>query len=130
MVNGGGAIVILRACVSVAFELSFTCTVKFPVPAAVGVPVMVPPWVSDRPAGSEPVVVDHVLPPVPPPAASVRLYAVPTVPGGSDVVLILSVAALKLAVMNPATIRQNRDGNIMAAPPLRRTGAAGAQLRT
>jgi hypothetical protein len=72
-VNGGGATVMLSDCVAVAFELSFTCTVKFAVPAVVGVPLIVPLAASDRPAGSEPRVVDHVYPPVPPLAESVWL---------------------------------------------------------
>jgi hypothetical protein len=63
----------LRAAVAVAFELSFTWTVKVEVPAAVGVPLIVPLAASDRPAGSEPVVVDQVFPPDPPLAESVWL---------------------------------------------------------
>jgi hypothetical protein len=70
MVNGGGATVMLRACVSASFELSFTCTVKFELPDAVGVPLIVPFVASDRPAGREPVVVDQLLPPLPPLAES------------------------------------------------------------
>jgi len=119
--NGGGAMVMLRACVSVAFELSFTCTVKLEVPAAVGVPLIVPLVASDRPAGSEPPAVDQVLPPVPPLAESGRLYALPTVPAGSDKVLILSCAALELTEMNPATRRQTPKERIMGAPPRGRT---------
>jgi hypothetical protein len=59
--------------VAVVFELSFTCTVKFAVPIVVGVPLMVPLAASNRPAGSEPRVVDHVYPPVPPLAESAWL---------------------------------------------------------
>ena len=70
-VNCGAAIVMLNACVDVAFELSFTCTVKLEAPAVVGVPVMLPFAARAKPAGSEPVVVDHVYPPVPPVAAKV-----------------------------------------------------------
>ena len=89
-VNGGAVIVILRFCVSVAFELSFTCTVKLGLPAAVGVPVIAPLAASDRPAGSAPAVLDQLLPPVPPLAESVWLYPTPTVPAGSDVVVTAS----------------------------------------
>ena len=60
MVNGGAAMVMLRACVAVVFELSFTWTVKFAVPAVVGVPLILPDAATDRPAGSEPTVVDQV----------------------------------------------------------------------
>jgi hypothetical protein len=52
--------VMLRASVAVALELSFTWTVKFAVPAVVGVPLILPDAASDSPAGSEPTVVDHV----------------------------------------------------------------------
>ena len=69
--NGGTAMVMLRVCVAVALELSFTWTVKFAVPAVVGVPLIPPVAASDRPAGSEPTVVDQVLLPTPPLAKSV-----------------------------------------------------------
>ena len=59
-VNGGVATVMLSARVAVALELSFTWIVKFAVPAVVGVPLILPVAASDRPAGSEPMVVDQV----------------------------------------------------------------------
>ena len=59
-VNGGGAMVMLNACDAVAFELSFTCTVKLEAPAAIGVPLIAPLAASDSPAGSEPAVVDQL----------------------------------------------------------------------
>jgi hypothetical protein len=52
--------VMLRAWVAAALELSFTWTVKFAVPAVVGVPLILPVAASDSPAGSEPTVVDQV----------------------------------------------------------------------
>jgi hypothetical protein len=58
-VNGAGAIAMLSACAAVAFELSFTCTVKFAVTAAVGVPLIAPLAESERPGGSVPALVDH-----------------------------------------------------------------------
>jgi hypothetical protein len=72
MVNGGGAIVMLSARIAVAFELSFTWTVKSAVAAVVGVPLMLLA-ASVSPAGNEPPVVDHVYPPVPPLAARLWL---------------------------------------------------------
>src|SRR5215831_7720438 len=80
----------LRAWVAVALALSFTCTVKFAVPAVVGVPVMAPFAARVSPAGNAPVVIDQVLPPAPPLAARVWLYAVPTVALGSDAVVTLN----------------------------------------
>ncbi len=120
MVNGGGATVMLRAWVSLPFELSFTCTVKLEVPAAVGVPLMAPLGASVRPGGSEPAFVDQLLPPVPPLAERLRLYGVPTTPAGSDMVLILSGAALRLRSINPAISRQTLKASIMGTPPAKR----------
>jgi len=60
---------------------------------AVGVPVIAPVLVfSVSPAGSVPLVNDHVYGVVPPVAASVVEYAVPTVPLGNDEVVIDRVA--------------------------------------
>ena len=69
-VNCGGTTMMVSACEAVAFELSLTCTVKLEVPAAVGVPLIVPLAESERPAGNEPVDMDQEFPPVPPLAAS------------------------------------------------------------
>src|SRR6202011_2139593 len=67
---------------------SFAFIVKFDVPAAVGVPEITPVAVfSVRPAGNPPIKV-HVIGAVPPLVASGWLYAVPTVPLGSEAVLI------------------------------------------
>ena len=45
----------LSDLVAVVLAESFTCTVKFDAPAAVGVPEIVPPAARVRPAGSDPV---------------------------------------------------------------------------
>jgi hypothetical protein len=78
--------------------LSFTCTVKVAVPATVGVPLIVPPADKLSPLGNDPVATDHEYPPVPPVAASVWLYAVPTVPLGSEAVEIVSCGAATVIV--------------------------------
>ena len=52
--------VMLKAFVAVALELSFTCTVKLAVPAVVGLPLMPPFALRDKPSGSEPAVMDQV----------------------------------------------------------------------
>jgi hypothetical protein len=55
-------------------ELSATATVKLPVPAVVGVPLMTPVAGSmDRPAGREPELMDHVSGGVPPEATTGRM---------------------------------------------------------
>jgi hypothetical protein len=64
------------------FELSVTLTVRFVVPAAVGVPLTVHP-VSVRPAGNVPAVIVQAYGVVPPVTSIVPLYGVPTTPFGS-----------------------------------------------
>ena len=61
----------------------------------VGVPVIVPvlPF-SERPVGSVPLVIVHVYGEVPPVAASVALYAIPTCPFGKLLVVIVRPEAL------------------------------------
>jgi hypothetical protein len=61
---------------------SVTLTVKFEVPAVVGVPLMTPPELKDSPAGSVPESSDHVYGVTPPVAESVWLYATPIWPSG------------------------------------------------
>jgi hypothetical protein len=57
--------------VALAPELSVTCAVKVDVPAAEGIPVMLPPALSNRPAGSAPAVTAQLYGDVPPVAAKV-----------------------------------------------------------
>jgi hypothetical protein len=84
----GGLIVSDNAAVAAPDALSVTFTVKFAVPAAVGVPEIVPPALRFIPAGSDPLATDQVYGGAPPLAASACEYAVPTVPTGSDDVVI------------------------------------------
>ena len=61
----------LSAFVAVVPAESFTCAVKFAVPAADGVPLTVPDGLRLSPAGNAPADTVHEYPPVPPLAASV-----------------------------------------------------------
>ena len=62
------------ACVAVAPFVSCTCTVKFDVPAALGVPLIAPVDAFNvRPAGRVPTVTLHVSGVFPPVAVSVWL---------------------------------------------------------
>ena len=61
------------ACVAVAPNASVTRTVKFDVPAVVGLPEMTPAADRVSPAGSEPDASDQVSGPVPPVATSPTL---------------------------------------------------------
>jgi hypothetical protein len=79
---------------------SVTCTVKLDRPALVGVPLIVPPLPRLRPAGSDPEVTVHEYGVVPPEAARVDEYAVPTVPLGSEAVVTVSVNPVALTLMD------------------------------
>ena len=84
-----GEIVNVKDCVAVAPEASLTWTVKVAEPAADGVPVIAPEVDKFNPAGMDPEVTDHALPPAPPLAVSIWLYAAATCPFGSEVVVIV-----------------------------------------
>jgi hypothetical protein len=99
-VNCAGDTTMLNALVAVAFELSVTCTVKFAVPGAEGVPVIPPPAARVSPAGRSPAVVLHVYALVPPLAARDCEYACPTVPPGNDDVVTVNGAS-DTAMLNP-----------------------------
>src|SRR5262249_17436414 len=57
-----------------------------------GVPLIAPAVLNERPWGKLPVVTVHVYPPLPPDAASVCEYVTPTVPSGSDAVVMVTAA--------------------------------------
>jgi hypothetical protein len=88
-----GLIVSANAFVVVWVPLSAACTVKFAVPVVVGVPLNTPALDKLSPAGTAPVVTDHVYGAVPPVAASVCEYAVPTVPLGSGELVVIDKLA-------------------------------------
>jgi hypothetical protein len=89
--------------VAVALAASVAWTVKFAVPAAVGVPAIAPAALSVSPAGRFPDVTDHVYGLLPPDAAKFWEYADPTVAFGSVLVVTDKGAAamvrLKLFVV-------------------------------
>jgi hypothetical protein len=82
------------AAVAETDALSVTRTVKLLGPAAPGVPDTVPPADRLSPEGSEPLDTDHVYGAEPPVAPSACEYAFPTIPAGSDDVVILNVGGL------------------------------------
>ena len=78
----------LNAFVPLLFAASVTCIVNDTVPAAVGVPEIMPVDATKlSPAGNVPALTLQVYGVVPPLACSVVEYAVPVVPPGSDVVV-------------------------------------------
>src|SRR3977135_2355779 len=97
MTGAGGKLTrILRAWMAVIGVMvleSVTLTVKFAVPLGpVGVPEIVPVPLRVRPAGNAPALMENVTVPAPPVFAIAWLYAVPSVPGGSVVVVIAGAA--------------------------------------
>jgi hypothetical protein len=94
IVTAGGLIVSDSAAVVETDALSVTRTVKVFGPGVVGVPDIVPTAARLNPAGSDPADTDHAYGCEPPAAASTCEYAAPTVPAGSDDVMILKVGGL------------------------------------
>ena len=89
--SGGASTVRTNDFVVICDALSRTWTVKFAVPAVVGVPVIAPAADNVRPAGGVPDVTDHMYGGAPPEAAKLWEYAVPTMPfGRGDAVVIAS----------------------------------------
>ena len=73
---------------------SFTCTVKFVVPVAVGLPVMAPVPLIDNPAGNTlPLASEKVSGRLPPVAVTVAVYELPTTPFCRFVVVICKLLA-------------------------------------
>ena len=91
--SAGAFTVIANDALADTDALSVTFTVKLLVPAALGVPVIDEPF-RLNPGGSDPLAIDHVYGAVPPLAASVAEYAVPTVAAPRDDVVICSVEGL------------------------------------
>jgi hypothetical protein len=79
---------------------SVAVTVNDGLPAAVGVPEIVPAVLKERPAGSDPEVRAQVIVPAPPVDCNVVEYAVPTTPLGTVVVVMVRVAAALTAMLS------------------------------
>ena len=77
-----------------ADALSVTFTVKLLDPAAPGVPDIVPPADRLNPEGSDPPDTDHEYGGDPPEAPRACEYAVPTVPAGNDIVVIVKAGLI------------------------------------
>ena len=119
-------------------KLSVTRRLKFDVPAVVGVPAIAPvPAVRVNPAGSEPLKSDQVYPGVPPVAAAVCEYPMPTVPPANDAVVIVGAAAITIdnafvptapRVSVALSVKLNVDATVgvpVIAPPLLRLSPLG-----
>jgi len=90
VIFGAGALTTIdRALDEVCEALSVTWTVKLLVPDAAGVPLITPAVVKVKPAGSAPAATDHVCGGVPPVAAKVWEYDVPTVAAGKGATVVI-----------------------------------------
>ena len=98
---GAEATPIVSLALTLAFVESRTVIEALKVPDAVGVPLIVPALLMERPLGKP--LADQLYGETPPVAASVVEYAVPTVPAGRVVVEIASGAGTDDAPLN-ATI--------------------------
>ena len=99
---GAAAIAILSAFVAELFAASVTFTVNDEVPAVVGVPEIAPvDAVKLKPAGNVPALTLQVYGAVPLLACNVVEYAVPVVPPGNDVVVIVGgCGAAAIAILS------------------------------
>jgi hypothetical protein len=93
-----------NAFVTVAEASSVTWNVMLEVPAVVGVPPITPVADKLRPAGSVPEDTHQLYGAVPPVAVSVWLYAVPTVPAGSEAVEIVGADAAFTVIVTVAVL--------------------------
>ena len=76
---------------------SCACTVKLVVPGAVGVPVMAPAALIDKPPGNElPLASENVYEGTPPAAETLALYEVPSTPLCKLVVVIDSAGVIAM----------------------------------
>ena len=93
VLSGAPAGLIVSANALVEEAPPVTSTVKLDVPAVVGVPLKTPAALRVNPAGGVPTVTNQLYGGVPPVAANVWLYAVPTVPAVSGLVVVIAGAA-------------------------------------
>ena len=93
-----------KAAVAEADALSVTHTVKLLDPAVPGVPDMVPAAARLNPAGNVPLATAHEYGGDPPVAPSAWEYATPTVPAGSDDVVIPKTGGLIVIVKSVVTL--------------------------
>jgi len=118
--GAGKSITILRAWVAVIGVMvleSVTLTVKFTVPLGpVGVPEIVPVPLRVRPAGNAPALMENVTVPAPPVFAIAWLYAVPSTPPGSVVVVIAGGAVTVIVSVDIFVVSVTEVAVITAVP--------------
>jgi hypothetical protein len=93
-----------------------TVTVKLDGPAVVGVPLKTPAVLRLSPAGGLPAVTDQIKGGVPPVAVNVWLYAVPTVPAGSGLAVVIVGAAAAGSFASPGKV--NAAISALFVPPV------------
>ena len=126
---GAGLITICSGCVLDKFAESVTLTVKLDVPAVVGVPVIVPVLDNVRPAGRDPALMVHVYGAVPPDTPRVCCgYAVPAVPPGSDVVVMVGGVAAALMTICSGCVAERFAASVTWAVKLDVPAVVGVPL--
>ena len=113
-VTGALLIIMLNAIVASGETPFAALTVKLNVPAVVGVPEITPPLERLKPPGRVPLSMSQVIV-ASPVAVSCSLYAVPTVPSGNVVVVI--VGALPIGVTG-STVKHTSNCSEIPLPPL------------
>jgi hypothetical protein len=117
---GGKLTRILRAWVAVIGVMvleSVTLTVKFTVPLGpVGVPEIVPAPLRAKPVGNAPALMENVTVPAPPVFWITWLYAVPSTPAGSVVVVMAGTAVTVIVTVNIFVMSVTEVAVITAVP--------------
>jgi hypothetical protein len=126
--NAAGLIVTDSGAMAEPDALSVTRTVKLLGPAVPGVPDIVPLGARFSPAGSVPLATDHKYGGVPPEAVSPCEYAVPTVPAGSDDVVISKADGLTVSDSAAVALEFPLSTTVTVKPVV--PGAAGMPLMT
>jgi hypothetical protein len=138
MLKPAGLTVSDNAAVAVRAAVSVTFTVKFDVPAADGVPLMLPPGERLKPAGKVPADTVHVYGMVPPLAFRACEYTLPAVAGGKDDVVTANgggatvIDKAEVSVLDPPSVTftvklevPNAVGVPDIVPPAERVSPAG-----
>ena len=94
----GVTLIVIESCAVSLPALFVALIVKVAVAAVVGVPVITPELLIDKPAGRLPDSMLHITGAVPE-AASVALYVAPVAPSGSDSVVIVGATAVAVIVI-------------------------------
>ena len=120
--------VMLSGPLTVLLLLSVAFTVRFAVPAVVGVPLIVQPVIVS-PAGRVPAVNTQLYGETPPETPMVELYANPTVPFGREVVVRVSGAGFTTMLIGVDVVRKGLDESVALTVTVKVPGVVGVPLK-